>query len=361
MTQRIDQIMPALVYGDAMGNHAMEIWKLLRELGMQSTIYAEHIDPRYAHAAKPYKTYKDEAGKLLIYHFGIGSNITHFIPTIKHSKVAMYYHNITPPEFFEDVNPGLTRALLAGREELPRLKDMPRCIAASEYNRIEMLNAGFKNVEVAHYLVDLARLDAGARTASADITREKLKSDRFTLLFVGRIAPNKCQHDLIHLVEYYRKLIDPDVRLLIVGSHSNADGYYARLQAQIELLDIAHNVQLVGPVGTDDGLGAVYALADAFVCMSEHEGFCIPLIEAMHYKLPVFAFKATGVPYTLGDSAIQFAEKRLDVVAEAIHTVRNDAALRSAIINRQTQQLERYEISRARAQLKSLLDAWSKQ
>ncbi len=352
--------MPALVYGDAMGNHAIEIWKLLRELGLQSTIYAEHIDPRYAYAAKPYQSYKDEAGKLLIYHFGIGSNVSTFIPKIKHSTVAIYYHNITPPEFFEDVNPGLVRALVAGREELPRLKGMQRCIAASEYNRVEMLNAGYKNVEVAHYLVDLARLDAGARTAGADAVRARFKSDRFTLLFVGRIAPNKCQHDLIHLVDYYRKLIDPDVRLLLVGGRPSADAYHAQLQAQIEMLDIAHTVELCGSIGTDDGLGAMYALADAFVCMSEHEGFCIPLIEAMHYKLPVFAYKATGVPYTLGDSAVQFSAKRLDVIAEAIQAVRTDAALRTTIIDGQLRQLERYEITRARAHLKSLLDNWSK-
>ncbi len=358
---RVDQVMPALVYGDAIGNHAFELWKLLRKQDPASVIYAQHIDPRYAHAARPLDALADAPGRILIYHLSIGSGLTDLLLGFKRSTLAVYYHNITPAVFFDDVNRQLADALRAGREQFARLHHAPIAIAASEYNREEMLAAGYRNVALAHYLVDFERLERGAAGPAAARVRAAYDDDRYTLLFVGRIAPNKCQHDLVHLANYYRSLIDPDVRLLLTGNFANAGAYHSRLQAQIHRLGLAQTVELTGPIGTDDGLGALYQRADAFVCASEHEGFCVPIIEAMHFGLPVFAYRATGVAHTLGRSGVQFTEKRWDWVAEAIHHVRTDAHAARLICDGQMRQLERFRPARARAALEALVRSWGGQ
>ena len=355
--KRVDQVLPALVYGDAIGNHTMEIRRMLRERGIASTIYAQYIDPRYAHAAKSIDALEDEPNRVLIYHFSIGSPVTKKLLTFTHSTLADYYHNITPAKFFDGVNPQLAAELRMGRDQLQLLTRAPIAIAASEFNRREMIEAGFADVQVAHYLVDFARLDAGARGAEAKRIRARYKDDRFTIAFVGRVAPNKCQHDLIHLVNYYRTLIDRSVRLLLVGNFANAGGYHTRLQMQIQRMNLHDTVELAGPVGTDDGLGAIYQRADAFVCMSEHEGFCVPIIEAMHFEKPVFAYASTGVPFTMGDSGILFTQKKFEWIAECVEHVHTHPNLKNAIVQNQTQRLRKFSIERTRADLAQILDA----
>ncbi len=352
----VHQIMPALVYGDAIGNHAMEIWTMLRRRGIPSTIFARHIDPRYAHAARDYRDYEDRAGNTLIYHFSIGSEVTDFVLSLRRSRVGVYYHNITPAHFFAGINPQLARELADGREQLQRLKGVSFAIAASEYNKLELMEAGYSEPDVVHYLVDFERLDRGGRTPQADRIRSAAGQAGLKLLFVGRVAPNKCQHDLIRLTRYVRELIDPQVQLWIVGNFANAGSYHARLQAMISQLGLDDHVRLTGPVGTDDGLAAYYQSADAFVCMSEHEGFCVPVIEAMHYRLPVFAFNSSGVPYTMGDAGILFNAKQHDAIAEAIHYFHHAGAARKTLLDGQTRQLTAYDLRITRERLAVALE-----
>jgi glycosyltransferase involved in cell wall biosynthesis len=356
----VHQILPALVYGDAIGNHAMEIWSTLRKRGIPSTIYAKYIDPRYAHAARPYQDYQDRAGHTLIYHFSIGSEVTDFVLSLKHSRAGVYYHNITPAHFFAGINPVLARELAEGREQLQRLKGVPFAIAASEYNKLELMDAGYPEPDVVHYLVDFERLDRGGRTPQAARIREAGQRAGLKLLFVGRVAPNKCQHDLLWLARYLREMIDPRVQLWIVGNFANAGSYHARLQAMTLQLGLEDNVRLTGPAGTDDGLAAYYQSADAFVCMSEHEGFCVPVIEAMHYRLPVFAFNATGVPYTLGDAGVLFNRKQHDAVAEAICHVQGNRAVRDILLDGQTRRLRAFDLNTERERLAAVLEKVSR-
>lgn len=350
----INQIMPALVYGDAIGNHAYELWRLLKSWGIQSTIYANYIDIRYAQAARPYAELKGNARNTLIYHYSIGSKITDYVLGLP-DRVIPYYHNITPAAFFEGVNGPLARELAEGCEQLKRLAHYPYALAASEYNRLELLQVGFRNVDVVTYLVDFGRLDRGAKTDAATQLKKRFDSKGHKLLFVGRIAPNKCQHDLIHLIHYYRTFIDPEAELLLVGSNNHAGAYQLRLETLVNRYDLRDAVHFVGPVGTDDGLGAFYQLADAFVCMSEHEGFCVPIIEAMHFGLPVFAYDATGVPYTMGNSGVRFAEKRLDVVAEMIQKVLGDEQLRSDLVSQERKMLVHYQATIVADRFKTFL------
>lgn len=353
--KRIDQFMASLVYGDAIGNHAMEIWKLQKELGIPGNIYAEHIDPRYGHAAKHYLEYSDGNGQVALYHLAIGSNVADFLLKQRNCTPAIYYHNITPAQYFEDININFANECRRGREQLKLFAHVRHAIAASEYNKLEMEAAGFTDVRIAHYSVDFARIERGARNPVARSIRARFDDDRFTILFVGRVVPNKCQHDLISLTQYYRTLIDPKVRLLLVGSYAYSGAYHYRLQTQIQRQGLDKNVEIAGAIGTDDGLAAVYERANAFVCMSEHEGFCVPIIEAMHFGVPVYAYRSTGVPYTLGDSGVLFDEKRFDWVAETVSHVGGDPVLREAIVSGQRARLGVFDNATTRARLRDIL------
>ncbi|MCL4506121.1 MAG: glycosyltransferase family 4 protein [Chloroflexi bacterium] len=357
MTFEINQILPALVYGDAIGNHAYELWKLLRRWGIKSTILAGYIDPRYAHAGRDYRAYKGNPKNILIYHYSIGSQVTSFIQNLA-DRVVLYYHNITPAHFFRGINQQFEQELVAGRNQLRSLQHLPDVVAASDYNRIELEQVGFRNVEVLPYLVDFSRLDRGADTPSAAKMCRDLLDGRRILLFVGRIAPNKCQHDLVHLMRYYHKCIDPDTRLLLVGHSSNAAVYQLQLDIMVQRLELTHHVTFAGQVGTDDGLGALYQAAHAFVCMSEHEGFCVPIIESMHYGLPVVAYRSTGVPYTLGSSGVLFTQKRNEYVAEVLHLLNEDQRFRSTIIMGQNERLKAFQADVVAERFRELLLRW---
>lgn len=350
----INQIMPSLVYGDAIGNHAFELWRLLNSWGVKSTIYANYIDARYAQAGRHYTQMHGNANNTLIYHYSIGSKITDFVLNLP-DRVIPYYHNITPASFFEGVNDALAKELTEGREQLKRLARYDFALAASEYNRLELLGLGFRKVDVVTYLVDFNRLDRGTQSNAATQIRQSFETPGHKLLFIGRIAPNKCHHDLIHLLHYYRQLVDPGAELLLVGGNNHAGAYQLRLETLAYRYGLEDAVRFVGPVGTDDGLGAFYQLADAFVCMSEHEGFCVPIIEAMHFGLPVFAYDATGVTYTMGHSGVRFTEKRFDVVAEAIAQLLANTPLHTALVQQQHAGLTQWSAETVKTKIKTVL------
>ena len=351
----INQILPALVYGDAIGNHAYELWRLLNRWGIKSTIYADYIDPRYRQAARHYSELRGNQDNTLIYHYSIGSKITDAVLGLA-DRVIPYYHNITPASFFVGLNDALARELAEGRTQLARLRHYGYALAASEYNRRELLDIGFTSVDVVSYLVDFARLDRGIASPRASKYQAMLSSAKgHKLLFVGRIAPNKCQHDLIHLLYYYRAVIDPHATLWLVGGNANAGAYQLHLETLVARHSLQDAVHLVGPVGTDDGLGVFYQRADAFVCMSEHEGFCVPIIEAMHFGLPVFAYDATGVTYTMKDSGVRFVEKRFDLVAETIFHMLRNPQLRTALVQQQHAGLAQWDAERVKSAFKRVI------
>ena len=178
----------------------------------------------------------------------------------------------------------------------------------------------------------------------------------YTLLFVGRVVPNKCQHDLVHLTRYYHQLIDPKIQLWIAGGFSEASGYVAKLRVLITHYGLDANIKLTGTLGTDGDLAALYQMADAFVCMSEHEGFCIPLIEAMHFGKPVLAYASTSVPFTMGEAGILFREKRFDMVAETLDRLRADTDLRSRVIEGQRQRIKAFDLKTTQTKLMQVLD-----
>ncbi|MCP4537587.1 MAG: glycosyltransferase [Chloroflexi bacterium] len=336
----IHQIMPGCLYGDAMGNQAFRIRKLLRQWGFKSQIYTQSRDQRVADPGKDCAHYPSAPDNLLIFHYSTGSPLTEFVRQLP-DKVIVYYHNVTPPEFMQRYNPELATLLEQGRRELMLFKAAPLAWAASEYNRQEMLNMGFKQVAVMPYFVYLDQILASANSPAGREITARYDDGWINILFVGRLAPNKRQDDLIRAFNYFHRLVNPRSRLILVGSDLNAPGYRLELETMTKVLGLDH-VHIPGSVGLREGLGGYYQAASVFLCLSEHEGFCIPLLEAMAFDVPVLAFKATGVPFALEEAGILVTRKQYDVIGELINILAHDEGLRQRVIARQRQRLAEF-------------------
>lgn len=335
----IHQVMPGFLYGDALGNQAVRIRELLRGWGFRSQVYAQYRDRRLDDTGLDYRRYRDHRDDVLIFHYSIGSPVTEFVRRLS-AHVVPYYHNVTPSGYLRGYNEPLAELLEQGRRELALFRDASFALAASEYNRQEMLDLGFRQVEVLPYFVTFDPLQASAEGPAGQAVVDRYDDGAVNLLFVGRLVPNKRQDDLIRAFHAYHHLVNPQSRLLLVGSDANAPGYRLELETQAQALGLAEHVHLPGAVGPKEGLGGYYRVADLFLCLSEHEGFCIPLVEAMAFDLPVLAYRAAGVPYALGDAGVLIGEKRYDLVAELIELLVRNEAHRRPLLAGQRRRLE---------------------
>ena len=326
----INQFLPNLDYGDAISNQAIWIRNRLREFGYGSEIYVRYIDPRVEHECRVFSAEALHESGAIIYHHSVGTEITPHVLKYAEPK-CLVYHNITPPEFFEPYAPEYADVLRAGREELRSLApEFPLSYGASSFNAHELWDLGFKEPGVLPICVTPDKWEA---RPDAELMRS-LHDGRTNLLFVGRIAPNKRQDDLVESFSHFLAL-DPDARLIIVGKAEKNDAYDEHLRGLIRSLGVQGSVFMPGSV-PDEQLSAYYRSAHLFWSMSEHEGFCVPLIEAMWFDLPVLAFASSAIPETLGEAGLMFTEKHdLPQVAALAHVVVKDAALRQKILRAQ--------------------------
>ena len=351
---RINQLLPGFSTGDAISDYVRELQRILRRWGHQSEIYCV-----YQHASRDGKalihdynehrlTNKDD--DITIFHFSIGSELTEYFKQVKGRKILVY-HNITPPEYFRAISDEKAMVLEQGKKEFKELVGVPDlALAVSDYNRQELVRAGFKNSGVLPLIVNLNYL---SKMPTRKVSR-KFSDYYQNFLFVGRVAPNKKLEDVIKIFYYYKKLIEPKSRLFLVGSASGIDRYLAYLRGLIIELDLP-DVHLTGHVNTTELL-AYYNLADIFICMSEHEGFCIPLLESMHFKIPIIAYKAAAIPETLGDSGILVKEKNFPAIAEMADLVLRNKDLRKQITDKETERLKEFNSSKIEVLLKSYLE-----
>jgi glycosyltransferase involved in cell wall biosynthesis len=351
----IHQITPSFFYGDAMGNQAAEIRQRLREWGYRSQIYAQHLDTRLKDPGKDYRHYPGDPNDIVIYHHGIGSPLTEFVRQLP-GCVIPYYHNVTPPEFLRGYNEPMAELLEQGRQDVRLFKDAPFALAASEYNREEMLEIGFRRIEILPYFVTFDALRASAESEEGQEIVTRYGDDVVNILFVGRLVPNKRQDDLIRAFNAYHHLVNRRSRLLLVGSEDSASGYRMQLEVMVTALGLEEHVHMPGPVGPREGLGGYYQASDLLLCMSEHEGFCIPLVEAMAFDVPVVAYRSTGIPYAMGGAGVLVGEKRYAVIAELIDLLVQDGPMRQRVIDSQRRRLQELAPGRVAVQLKACVE-----
>ena len=358
----IHQIMPGFLYGDAVGNQAARIRGLLRGWGYRSQVYAQFRDRRLDDRGKDYRRCRPVPDDLVIFHYSIGSPVTEFVRRLP-CRVLVYYHNVTPAGFLRGYNEPLADLLDQGRRELAWFANTAFALAASEYDRQEMLALGFRRVEVLPYMVTFDALQASADSPAGREVLARYNTeipvrggDAVNLLFVGRLVPNKRQDDLLRAYSAYYHLINPHSRLLLVGSDSNAPGYRLELEAMAAALGLSDSVVLPGAVGPREGLGGYYRAATVFLCLSEHEGFCSPLIEAMAFDVPVIAYRSTGVPYALGGAGVLVNAKCYDLIAELIDLLVCNQAVRGRVLAGQRRRLEELSPGRVAEMLKNHIE-----
>ena len=330
--RRVHQLLAALSYGDAIGNEALAIQRHLRAAGYESDIFAEGVHPRMAHLARPLWEYADvsSAETVCLFHFSIGSAAGRLIFHAPDRLVSIY-HNITPAHFFLGFHPHLAGLCYHGRRELSAFAPRTElALGDSEYNRSELEAAGYASTAVLPIVLDL---DA-YRAPPSPVTRALYADGRTNILFVGRMIPNKKIDDLVRAFAAYRKGWNRESRLILAGDHRGHERYFARLQELVRALGVTDDVVFTGHVDHDE-LMACYAVSDLFLCLSEHEGFGVPLLEAMVFGLPVIAYEAGAVAETLRGGGILLADKDPIEVAALIDRVLSDEALRAAVLRTQ--------------------------
>lgn len=343
----IHQLLPNLTFGDAISNHALEIKRVLRENGYHSNIYVQHSDPAMNKFCYPYESHRGVSSKnnIIIFHYSISSDISRYVAKTPDKKI-MIYHNITPDTFFKDINKELYLLTGSGRKELKYFRKIPKLsLAVSEYNAQELRKLGFNHVHVLPVMINLNKFDKRPDKSVLD----KYTGKHTNIIFVGRIVPNKKFEDIIKSHYFYKKYLNPASRLFLIGSYDGMETYYNSLKKLIAKLNI-DDVFFTGQI-SDGELIAYYKLANIFLCMSEHEGFNIPLIEAMHFKIPIIAYRSTAIPYTLGKAGVLLREKNYIETAELIDFVLNNKHEREAIVERQLERLSDFKIEKTAKKL----------
>jgi glycosyltransferase involved in cell wall biosynthesis len=326
---RIDQLVPAFHRGDAVGDEAFEMRQFLRSQGHASEIYCLTRDQGLEDQAKLFSEFPPPSrSDIILLHFALPSALTEALIQCS-SKKAIIYHNITPPEFFAASTPHMANLARLGRAELQALKPhVDLGLADSEYNRLELDELGFRNTHVFPLFIDFAKYEKPA----SEFLYNMFRDDRTNILFVGRIAPNKKIENLIKVAFYYKKYISPLVRLVIVGKTKTFPDYYDSVVRMADEFYLkSEEIRFLGHV-PDQELFALYRASDVFLSLSEHEGFCLPLIESMIYDLPIVALGETAVPDTMGGAGLLMNRFRPDETAELVHMAAKDRALRSSLV-----------------------------
>ena len=339
MAIAIHQVLATLGYGDAIGNEVLGIQRVLRAAGYESEIFVQTADPRLEDLTLDYRDLVDAShpDNILFHHFSIGSRASRVAYALP-ERMALVYHNITPPEYFVDIHKELVQLCFRGRRELALYRD--RCDLAlgdSEYNRQELADLGFPVTGVLPVVPGFSHLSGPANYVHAG----QFDDDWVNVLFVGRVIPNKKFEDVIRSFQAYKKWFNPRSRLLLVGAQSGFERYLTLLHQFVADCGVS-DVHFTGHVSNEE-LTAYYELADVFLCASEHEGFCVPLIEAFHMGVPVLAYAATAVPATMDGAGILYSDKHPVAVAALVNAVVEDRAMRERILDGQDAALDRLE------------------
>ena len=348
----VNQWVPAAHRGDAIGDGARCVRRMLRDAGHQSDIFALTIDESLREDIRPFADVGARAGDVTIFHFALPSPMTAEFAALRGRRI-LQYHNITPAAFFAPYDPHLFRLASLGRAELRTLAGrVDLALGDSEFNRQELETLGFSPTGVMPIAVDTERITGAARTPAL----EKILSDGLiNILFVGRIVPNKRIEDHIRLAELYKRYIDSYYRFIFVGRYDGVPRYYNAIRALIlQYRMLPERFVFTGPV-TNQELAAYYRWSDLYVSLSEHEGFCVPLVEAMALDVPVLAYAAGAVPETLGGAGVLFAPKDLELAAEMSGDLVYDRSMRAKVIEGQRQRLGDFALPRIEARLGEVL------
>lgn len=327
---KIHQLLSGFACGDAISTEAVCIRDLCRGLGMESEIFVERARtaPDMAAESVDLAGFDGRACDVVIFHYSISSPAEERFLASSARKILVY-HNITPAEFFDPFDSAIAAQLRGARARLVEMAQKSDEVwTVSEFNAVELREAGIRNVKVFPLIFNAACVDTGGYTVSKDLTN---------ILFVGRMAPNKCVEDLITAFAWYHYGINRRSRLFLVGSDRTCPSYFTMLQLYARELDLSNVCfqRFVAP----NQLPAFYKSADLYVCTSRHEGYCLPLVEAMNAGVPVIARNAGGMPEAMGGAGILYDDLKAEEMAVLFHKVIRDPPLRSMVLESQSKRM----------------------
>jgi glycosyltransferase involved in cell wall biosynthesis len=326
---RVDQVIPSLASRDAIGVHTLHLRDGLRHVGIDSDIFYGSVTPDVAHEGRPV-TELGRSGRerWLLYQSSIGSPVYDIFAARTEPKLVNY-HNITPARLLRDWEPDVAYEVALGRTQLARLGPQSRlAVADSAFNESELRALGYADTAVVPLLIDMQRKSEEADpVVAARLQQRKAAAGGADLIFVGKVSPHKAPHDLVKMLAVLRRLYDPAARLHLVGSPLG-ETYEPALRAFVTELGLDDAVNFAGSVSEAE-LEAYLQASDVFVCASDHEGFCVPLAEAMGHGIPIVAYGVTAVPETVGDAGLLLADKSPLRFAAAVGRILGDGALRA--------------------------------
>lgn len=359
----VHQFHPSCTVGDGITNGMLYAQRILRSLGYESEIYCDHIHHALSGRVKPSADFCDASGQILFIHHSLGYENEAWLHQLKTPKVLVY-HNITPEHLLPEE--GSLRSLSRlGREQLGRWKEeFIGAIGDSELNSEELRENGYPAPVTLPLLVDCERvlsapwIDFNLHPSSAsggEIARGQVggedagHGETFNILFVGRICENKRQDLLLDIFAEFCHFFTRPSRLILAGGITSSS-FAETLRARAAALGIADAVEMPGKV-QDEMLYGYYRDADVFVCMSEHEGFGMPLIEAMLFDVPVVAYAVGNVPDTMGEGGLLVDSPEPTRIAALLYLIATEPGLRRRMIAGQRANLQRFAYPQVRGQL----------
>jgi L-malate glycosyltransferase len=344
------QVLVAVSPGDASTAAAFELRALLRRLG-PSDIFAHHVHPALADEVIRLERYGQRMATrprddVLIYHASIGEPEVHGFVTERPERLILVYHNISPAQAFAPYDPGFSGLLHAGRRDLALLRDrVSLALADSQFNAAELTALGYEDVRVSPLIIDPRSLhDVELDEGTTHHLETKVEGP--VLLFVGQILPHKRPELLVQAFHVLTTYLVPEAHLIMVGSQ-RIESFRQAVQDQIAELGL-HRVWLAGGVPPET-LRSFYERADAFVTASDHEGFCVPLLEAMSFDLPIVARSTAAIPETLDGAGLEVDPADGPIVlAESMAEVLTNQTLRTELVRRGHRRLADFDPELAR-------------
>jgi len=328
---RVDQVIPSLASRDAIGVHSLNLRDGLRAVGIDSEIYYGTFTPDVQHEGRSV-TELGRGGRerWLLYQASIGSPVYDILSARPEPKLVNY-HNITPAALLRDWEPDVAYEAALGRTQLARLAGQSRfAVADSAFNESELHSLGYEVTAVVPLLIDMrSKSDEPDPELAALLADRRARDGGADLLYVGKISPHKAPHDLVKMLEVLRRVYDPAARLHLVGSPLG-ETYEPALRAFVTELGLDDAVNMAGSV-SGARLEAYFRSADVFVSASDHEGFCVPLAEAMGHGMPIVAYGVTAVPETVAGAGLVLPDKSAVPFAAAVGRVLSDERLRSTL------------------------------
>lgn len=338
MKKKICQLVHTLSYGDAISSEVLTIKRSLEEQGVESEIYSINTHPKYKGKTKSYKDFDLNEDMDVILHYSLGSDLNTLYQKLQKQRKILIYHNITPKKYFDRVNPRVASDIENGIKDLaPLCKVSDIIISDSTFNKEDIVKLGCDSL-VLPLPFDNKKWEIPENEGIKNLLR---KDNAINILHTGRLAPNKCIEDVIKSFYYLNKKFEKKSYLYLVGIDVDTEIYSFSLKELVKQLDLKDNVTFCGSVA-DSELKAFYKNASCYLTLSEHEGFCVPVLEAMNFSLPVVAYNGTALTETVGDGGILFDKKDYLKIAGTLYEICTNRKLRNEIVRKGHERIQEF-------------------